>query len=250
MTKNTNTSSPRPRARLAGSLYLLTIITGVFAELFVRGALVVRDDAATTATNILTHEPLYRLGLAADPVMLMCYVAVTLLFYDLFKPVNRRLSLLAAFFSLVGIAVLAVNSLNHLAPLVFLEGGQSMSAFETNQLQTLAFASIRMHTRGYLISGVFFGIYMLLLGHLIFSSGSLPRILGVLMAVGGLSFLTNSFAIFLLPTLVAGFPNVGMLGGIAELALSLWLMARGVNAPKREQKGENAWTHRTKSEKP
>lgn len=237
MTNRTDETSLRLRARVAGGFYLITIIMGVFAELFVRGALVVRDDAVATATNILAHEPLYRLGLAADLIMLVCYIAVTLLFYDLFKPVSRRISLLAAFFSLVGIAVLAVNSLNHLAPLIFLGGGQYLSAFETNQLQALALASLRMHARGYLISGVFFGIYMLLLGYLIFRSGFLPRILGVLMAAGGLCFQANSFVVFLSPVLAARLPDIGMLGGIAELALSLWLMAVGVNTPKWEEKG-------------
>ena len=229
-------TSPRLWARIAGAFYLITIIMGVFAEVFVRGALVVRDDAAATATNILAHEPLYRFGLAADLIMIACYIVVTLLFYGLFKPVGRSLSLLAAFFSLVGIAVLAVNSLNHLAPLVFLGGADYLSAFETNQLQALSLTSLRMHARGYLISGVFFGIYMLLLGYLIFRSGFLPRILGVLMAIGGLSFLTNSFAIFLLPTLVARLPDIGMLGGSAELALCLWLMAMGANAARWEEK--------------
>jgi len=240
MTDRIGETSPRRRARIAGAFYLLTIIAGVFAEIFVRGALVVRDDAAATAANILMHEPLYRFGLAADLIMLVCYLAVTLLFYDLFKPVGRSLSGLAALFSLVGIAVLAVNSLNHLAPLVLLGGAHYLSAFETNQVQALALASLRMHARGYVISGVFFGIYMLLLGHLIYSSVFLPRILGVLMAVGGASFLANSFVVFLSPVLAARLPDFGMLGGIAELALSLWLMAMGVNASKWEERGA-AW---------
>lgn len=213
---------PRLWARIAGSFYLITIIMGVFAEVFVRGALV-RDDPAATATNILAHESLYRFGLAADLIMLACYTAVTLLFYGLFKPVSRSLSLLAAFFSLVGIAVLAANSLNHLAPLIFLGSAHYLSAFETTQLQTLALLSLKMHARGYSISGVFFGIYCLLIGYLIFRSGFLPRALGVLMAIGGLSFLTDGFTVFLLPALADRVPDIGMLGGIAELSISLWL---------------------------
>jgi hypothetical protein len=236
MTNRTVETSPRLWARIVGAFYLITIIMGVFAEVFVRGALVVRDDAPATATNILAHESLYRSGLAADLIMLACYIAVTLLFYVLFKPVGRSLSLLAAFFSLVGIAVLAVNSLNHLAPLVFLGSAHNLSAFETTQLQALALMSLRMHARGYSISGVFFGIYMLLLGYLIFKSGFLPRILGVLMVIGGLSNVTDSFAIFLLPALAARLPDLGMLGGIAELSLCLWLMVMGVNTPKWEEK--------------
>ena len=232
------TATPAFKARLAGGFYLITIIMGVFAEVFVRGALVVRDDPAATAMNILAQESLYRFGLAADLIMLACYIAVTLLFYSLFKPVGRSLSLLAAFFSLVGIAILAVNSLNHIAPLVLLGGGIYQSGFEANQLQSFALMSLSMHALGYTISGVFFGIYMLLLGHLIYTSGFLPRMLGALTAIGGLSFLANSFAIFLLPALVASLPDIGMLGGNTELALSLWLIVMGVNALKWKERGQ------------
>ena len=166
MNRTVNTS-PRLRSRVAGAFYLITIVMGVFAEVLVRGALVVGDDATATATNILAHERLYRFGLCADLIMLACYIVVTVIFYDLFKPVARNLSLLAAFFSLVGIAVLAANSLNHLAPLVFLGGGNFSRGFETKQLQALTLISLKMHTRGYNISGVFFGIYMLVVGDLI-----------------------------------------------------------------------------------
>jgi len=233
-------TSPRLWARMVGAFYLITIIMGVFAEVFVRGALVVRDDAAATATNILAHELLYRFGLAADLIMLVSYIAVTLLFYDLFKPVGRSLSLLAAFFSLVGIAVLAVNSLNHLAPMIFLSGAHYLSVFETNQLQALALMSLKMHSRGYSISGVFFGIYCVLIGYLVFKSGFLPRILGGLMVIGGVGYLTDSFAIFLSPTLAVRLPDITVLGGIAELSLCLWLMVMGVNVAKWEEKA-GAW---------
>jgi hypothetical protein len=186
-------ASPRLWARIAGAFYLITIITGVFAEVFVRGAVIVRDDAAATATNILAHELLYRFGFAADLIMLACYIVVTLLFYVLFKPVNRTMSLLAALFSLVGIAVLAVNSLSHLAPLVFLGDAHFLRAVPTNQLQAFTLISLKTHSQGYSISGVFFGIYCILIGCLVYRSGFLPRILGALMALGGLSFLTDIF---------------------------------------------------------
>ncbi len=229
-------ASPRLWARTAGAFYLITIIMGVFAEVFVRGALVVRDDATATATNILAHETLYRFGLSADLVMMASYLAVTLLFYVLFKPVGRRLSLLAAFFSLVGIAVLAANSLNHLAPLIFLGSAHYLSAFQTSQLQALALMFLKMHAGSYSIADVFFGIDCLIIGYLIFKSGFLPRTLGVLMAIGGLSYLIDSFAILLSPILAARLPDVIVLGGIAELSLSLWLVVMGVNVSRWEEK--------------
>ena len=109
-------ASPRVKARIAGVFYLLTILARVIADAFVRNRLVVSDDAAATATNIMAHQPLFRLGFAADIVAFASYIALTALLYELFKPVNRSLSLVAAFFSLVACVVQAVSSLFHLAP--------------------------------------------------------------------------------------------------------------------------------------
>jgi Domain of unknown function (DUF4386) len=117
-------ATPRPRARITGLVYLLYFATAVSGELLLRG-LVVSGDAAATATNILAHEPLFRFGLATGLISTACYVALTALFYDLFKPVNRSLSLLADFFSLVGCAILAFATLFRVAPFVVLGGDQS-----------------------------------------------------------------------------------------------------------------------------
>lgn len=229
-------SSPRRWARVAGVFYLLTIAAGVFAEVFVRGELVTRDNPAATAANILAHESLYRFGLAADLVMLASYIAVTLLFYFLFKPVGKSTSLLAAWFSMTGIAVLAANSVSHVVPLFFLDPAPYLGAFDQAQLQSLALLSLKVHARGYAIADVFFGVYCLLIGFLVFKSDFLPKTLGALMAIGGLGYLTDSFALFVLPTLAARLPDFSALAGIAELALSLWLVVMGVNALKWREK--------------
>jgi hypothetical protein len=138
----------------------------------------------------------------------------------------------------VGIAVLAANSLSHLAPLVFLGDAHFLRAIPTNQLQAFTLISLKMHSQGYSISGVFFGIYCILIGCLVFRSGFLPRILGALMALGGLSFLTESFATFLLPSLAARLPDIGMLGGIGELSLTIWLLVMSVNVRKWEERAK------------
>ena len=109
MTERLGRASPCPRARITGVVYLVYFVTAVLGELFHRG-LVVSGDAAATANNILAHQPLFRLGLATGLIATGCYIAVTALFYDLFKPVNRSLSLLAVFFSLVGCAISAFAS--------------------------------------------------------------------------------------------------------------------------------------------
>jgi len=231
-------ASPPFKARIAGVLYLITAASG-FAE-SVRSKLVVYGDAATTATNILAHQQLFRLALVSDVIVAVCYIAVTLLFFDLFKPVNRSLSLLAAFFSLVGCAIAALTCVFHLAPLVVLGGAHELSAFNVGQLQALALTFLKLHSQGYNISLVFFGFYCLLIGYLIFRSTFLPRVLGGLMAVAGLCYMPYSFATFVSPQFAARlFPWV-MMPGAGELVLALWLLVMGVNEQRWKEQASAA----------
>jgi hypothetical protein len=228
-------ASPRPRARITGVVYLLYFLTAILGELFLKG-LVVDGNAAATANNILAHQPLFRLGLATGLIATACYVAVTALFYDLFEPVNRRLSLLAAFFSLVGCAILAFASLFRLALLVVLGGGQYLSVFSVEQLRALGSLSLELYGHSVNICFVFFGVYCLLIGYLIFRSTFLPRILGVPMAFAGLGWLT-----FLFPPLADYLsPYNLVLGFVAELALMLWLLVMGVNVQRWEEQARAA----------
>src|SRR5271157_2200308 len=115
MTERIAETSARPRARITGVVYLFYFLTAVFGEFFLKG-IFVDGDAAATANNILAHQPLFRLGLATGLIATACYIAVTALFYGLFKPVSRSLSLLGAFFSLVGCAIQALSYVCYLAP--------------------------------------------------------------------------------------------------------------------------------------
>jgi Domain of unknown function (DUF4386) len=227
MTERIADAPPRPRARLTGVVYLFYFLTAVLGEVFLRG-MVVEGDAAATANNILGHQALFRLGLATGLISTASYIAVTALFYDLFKPVNRSLSLLAAFFSLVGCAILAFASLFQVAPLVVLGSGQYLNIFTAEQLRSLAYLFLELYGEGVNICFVFFGVYCVLIGYLIFKSIFMPRILGVLMAFAGLGWLT-----FLSPPLANHLlPYNLILGFVAELALMLWLLAMGVNVQR------------------
>src|SRR5271165_3771066 len=177
-------TSPHPRARITGVVYLLYFLTAALAVFFIKG-LVVSGDAAATANNILAHERLFRLSVAVGLIGTALYIAVTVLFYGLFKPVNKTVSLLAAFFSLVGCAIQAFASLFRVAPLVVLEGSPYLGVFKVDQLQTVALMSIKLNVQATYIYLVFFGLFNLLIGYLIFKSTFLPRILGVLMALSG-----------------------------------------------------------------
>jgi len=138
-------TSPRSAARIAGFFELLEAVTSGFGQVIVPRMLVVSGNAAATASNIVTHSRLFHLSILAGIIGAACHIVWTLLFYELFKPVNRTLSLLAAFFSLVAIALQAVSSVFQLGPLVVLEAGASLSAFNNDQLQALALMLVRFN---------------------------------------------------------------------------------------------------------
>lgn len=225
-------TSPGLQARIAGCLYLIVIVTGFFAEIFVRQALTVSGDAAATASNILAHEFRFRLGFVGELVACTCNIPLAVIFYNLFRIVNRSLALAVAFFTLVGTAIEAVVLLNHFQPLILLKGRVYLSVFKLEQLQAQAYASLQLQSIGFSIALVFFGFYCLTTGYLIFRSTFLPRILGVLLAIEGVGYLINSFTLFLAPGVQARIFPYFMVTGIAEVAFCLWLMVMGVNLPR------------------
>lgn len=231
MERNAEMSS-RSKARIAGVFYLISIAGCFFAEAFVRGRLVVYGEAAATARNILAHQQLFRLGFASDLIAVMSYIAVVGLFYNLFRPVSRNLSFVAAFFGLAGCITQGINLLNHFLPLILLGDGRALSGLTTDQLQALAYASLRLFPTGYNMAMVFFGCYCLSIGYLVFRSTFLPRILGPLLAFAGLCYQINSFAYFLAPAFAARlFPYI-LMPGASETLLCLWLLVFGVNAQR------------------
>lgn len=226
-------SSPQLQARIGGFLYLIIMFAGFFAEGYVRGSLIASGDPATTAHNILASEQLYRLGGAVEFVTLFCDVVVALVLYNLLKPVNRSLALLAAFFRLVFTSIYAVLSLTHFAPLILLGGASYLNAFSTNQLQALAYFSLSLHSIGYNISLVFFGIHCVLVGGLIAASSFLPRTIGALLAIAGACYLVNSLTNFISPALAPMlFPYIMLPGLAAEGSLALWLFVIGVKVSR------------------
>lgn len=233
ITKRIAEASPRSRARITGVVYLLFFLTPIFATLLIN-KLVVSDDAAATAHNILAHEPLFRFGVITGLVSTAFYIALAALFYHLFKPVNRSLSLVAAFLSLMGCAILGFGSVLQLAPLVLLGGGRYLSVFSAQQLQALAYTFLELNDQGFNIALLFLGLYCILIGYLIFRSTFLPRILGVLMILAGSGWLA-----FLAPPVADHLSlYIEGLGILAEVLLMLWLLVFGVNPQRwKEQAG-------------
>src|SRR5271165_2513513 len=189
MTPDAAETSIRRRARIAGAFYLLVFLAGG-AAVMASGKLFILTDAAATAANIMLHGQRFWLGFTFNLIVIASYLVVTAMFYDLFRPVSNRLSLHAALFSIAGCAVQAAAMAFYAAPFVVLSGSKYLPSFSTGQAQQLALLGLRMYVQAYNIGLAFFGFYCILIGSLIYKSAFLPRVLGVLMLCGGLSWLT------------------------------------------------------------
>lgn len=234
-------TSPQVYARIGGVAYLIIIVAGLLGEMFVRNAIIVSGNAAATANNIIASPLLWRMGIAGDLIMHICDCVLMLVFYVLLRPVNKNLALLGLLFNLIQTAVLVANKLNLLLPLFLLGNADYLKAFEPNQLQALSYLSVKLHGFGFGIGLIFFGFVCLIEGHLIRKSGFLPRAIGVLMQIAGLSYLLNSFALILAPAFADKiFPAILLPPFIGELSLCLWLLIKGVNVEKWKER-ENAW---------
>jgi hypothetical protein len=219
-------ASPRSLARMAGVFQLLEGLTATFGQVIVLGKLVAFGDAAVTSANILGHERLFWLGFASSLIGVVCHLAWALLLYELLKPVNRVLSLFAAFVILVGCAIQALTGVLYVAPMLILNARSSLNALGAEQLQALAYAFVRLNGYAFNTYLVFFGLWCVLIGVLIFKSTFLPRVLGVLLAIAGLAWM-----MYLVPPLAISLfmPYIAGASALGELPLLLWLLVAGVN---------------------
>lgn len=218
---------------MAGLLYLVIIVSGISSEVFIRSGLIVAGDAAATAGNILASEWLFRVGFAADSIMLLCDVAIAILFYVLLKPVNKTLALMAAAFRLTQAAVLGFNLLNYYAALLLLKGAAYAAGFEAGELRALAMLFLEMHSHGYDLGLLFFALSSLILGYLVIKSDYFPGILGYGLMAAGVVYLAGSFTRFLYPDYAPNFAPVYIVPLIAELSFCLWLLFKGVKRQSR-----------------
>jgi hypothetical protein len=211
----------RLRVRITGVVYLLYFVAAVASVAFA-GGIVVPGDAAATARNLLANEARLQLGFAIGLVASAAYVALTAFLFEILAPVDRGLSRLAAFFSLMGCAIQTIGALFEIAPLAALK---SSPGPETLQL---AATFLDLHRTANDKGLVFFALYCLLLGLLVFRSSFLPRFLGVLLMAAGVGWLS-----FLMPAPPAWLSHsVQGFGFLAELAFMLWLLVKGVDVQR------------------
>jgi hypothetical protein len=224
---------PQTYARIGGALYLAIIVLGAFAEGYVSNKLIVSGDAASTAANILASPELWRLSVAGNFIVVLCAVPLLWIEYLLLRPVSKRLVLLAVLFNLVSLAVEAISKLFLLVVQPTLGSADYLKAFDPHQLQTLANLALSSHDIAFNIALIFFGFTCIVNGYLIFKSGYLPRLVGILMQIAGVSYLIACFAALFAPAFADQItPAILLPPLIGESSFCLWLLIKGVNIPK------------------
>lgn len=230
MTPISDDVSPLFTARMAGALWLIVIIIGGLDV--VTSSTVVAGNAAATAQNILASEFRFRLGEVGEFVGGACYLGVTVLLYQLLKPVSRNLALFAACCGMIGIAIGAGGTVRDLGVVTLLKSAQS-GASDAGQMQAVALTTIRTFGLGFSVSMVYFGLQVGTAGYLLARSGFFPRLIGILLAIGGSIYVIGSLAVLVSPA-VGGqlFRVVIPIAFIGEGSVTLWLLFKGVNVEK------------------
>jgi uncharacterized protein DUF4386 len=218
-------------ARIAGVLFLISLVAGGFGEAYVPSKLIAGRDAAATVANITNFDFLYRLGFAAFLIESLCDITLVVILYVLLKPVNKTLSLLAAFVGLVGTALFAFAELFYFAPLLIIGGSADyLKTFTPDQLNSLVLLSMKFYGYAGMIFTAYYGMSWIVRAYLIWNSGYLPKFLGVLMAIGGIGFVVRNFAMILAPAYASDeFLMLMFPGG---LVMTVWLLVKGVDVAK------------------
>jgi len=216
--------SPLAKARIAGFLYLFGNPFAPFFLLTLPARPIVRGDAAMTASNILASESLFRLGIADLLYYYVLSIFLVIALYQVLNVVSKNMAWLMVIFVLVGVPIGMLNELNNLAALQLLSGADYLNVFTTGQLQALAYFFIQLHSLGLDIQMIFSGLWLFPLGYLVFKSGFLPRIIGILLIIACIGWVLQSFATFLGYNLSAT-----LITSWGELILGLWLLIKGVD---------------------
>jgi len=220
------TFNPNKTARVAGYLYLMLFPLGIFGIIYVPSSLIVLGDAATTASNIMANELLYRLSIVTALTLQIVYIFLALALYKLLNPVDKNNAVLMVILVLVAAPIAMLNELNHVAVLLVLSGSDFLTTFSLDQVQASVPLFLNLHEHGVFIAQIFWGLWLFPMGYLIFKSNFLPLALGILMIIGGFGYLVDSFVYFIFPDFDVTFSEFTFLG---ELLLPLWLMFKGVN---------------------
>jgi hypothetical protein len=216
-------------ARVAGFLYLALVVFGPVRLIYIPNKLIVSGNATATANNITAHETLFRLGIVSDLMSATIAIFVTLALYRLLKGVNESLAVLMVILgSLMVTPIYFINTVNDAAALVLVRGADFLSVFDKAQRDALAMLFLRLHHAGIVANEIFWGLWLIPFGLLVYRSRFLPRLLGVWLVLNSLPYLATSFTGVLFPRFEATVWNIGFPLSLGELAIMLWLLIRGI----------------------
>ena len=217
------------KARVAGLLYVLLILVAPIRLIYIPSVLFVTGNAAATAHNIASHEALFRLGIFTDLVTAILDILVVLALYRLLSGVDRGLATLMVIFGLMDVPIYFVNTLNDFGALLFAGGADFLSAFTQAQRESITMLFVNLHRDGVTINEVFWGLWLLPFGLLVWKSGFLPRILGAWLVLNGFAYLAQNVAGVLFPQHLDLIENIALPVQFGELAITLWLVIMGAN---------------------
>lgn len=216
-------------AKIAGFLYLLYIVIHIVADVIGRSGIIVLGDAAGTAANITASAWQFRLGIVIDLFAALLFLLAAWALYVLLRTVDKNLALLFLLLNLGGVAVQCASDIFLLAGQLVLSGPEYLNAFQPAQLQALAMLFLYLYKNGFMIAQIFYGAWLFPLGYLVFKSGFLPKILGVVLMVHCFTWLSTSLQFFLFLDFTAITYVSWPLGFLAEFGLTLWLLIKGVD---------------------
>ena len=235
MTASTIDDSQRRAATIVGFAYLAALLPAIFAEFYVRGRLIVSDNAAQTALNIAMHERLFRLGIASNLAVFALDIALITSLYVVLRPISRSLALMAMAWGLTETAILVVVTLTDFDVLRILSGAEYLKPFETDRLQALARLSVGAHGAAYNVGLVLAGLRSTTFGYLWWKSGFVPKVLAGWGIAASFLMGMSAFSLIVFPELAAVVP-VGVYGGpifLFELTMGLWLLLKGLRPAAR-----------------
>jgi hypothetical protein len=228
-------TNPKVLARIAGLLYLTLALLGGWAELYARATVHVPGDAAATADNIASHATLYRLGLAADILMATVFVFLGLALYRLLHQVHGRAATALLVFVAVGAGSILINLTFHFGAYLVVTDASYATSLGASGADSLALLMLDLHRYGYVLGGIFFGLWLLPMGYLACRSNLFPTTLGILLIIGSFTWIADPLLVFALAEAPAVIRNaVSVPTSIAEFGLILYLLIVGVRTPARQ----------------
>ncbi|ROH97800.1 DUF4386 domain-containing protein [Chryseobacterium daecheongense] len=221
-------------ARLAGFLYLIVVLTGLFSLMYVPSKLIVWENPALTFQNISSSSQLFRLGIASSMLCYIAFLLLPLVLYQLLKDVNKNYAKLMVIFALISVPISFFNLENKLSVLTVVEGAEYVKSFDKKFLEALVMQFLDNYDSGILIVQVFWGLWLLPFGYLVYQSGFLPKILGIFLMLGCLGYLINVFGRISIPdfSTYAVSKLITIPASIGEIGTCLWLLIIGVRNKK------------------